>query len=125
MRFQILIYNNAEFDDALENGLKPELDEAHRSVLTELSASGELVDSNELSTDEAVVVRVDPAKPGSRITTDGPYSEAKEWVGGYYVVDVESIDRAIDIAARFVEARYSPIEVRQLVHSEATANPSA
>ena len=49
-------------------------------------------------------------------TTDGPFIEAKEWVGGFYLVDCASIDRAVEIAGRFVEARYSPVEVRQLVH---------
>ncbi|MFF1879419.1 YciI family protein [Leifsonia sp. NPDC058230] len=130
MRFQILIYNNAEFDMALRNGLMEELDSTHRAVIEELTASGELVDSDELSTTAAATVRVDP---GTRmvLAVDGPFCESKEWVGGYYVVDVAGIDRAVEIAGRFVEARFSPIEVRQLVHagnavsgSVATASPS-
>ncbi|WP_345763554.1 YciI family protein [Diaminobutyricibacter sp. McL0608] len=114
MRYQILIYNNPAFDDALENGLRDELDATHGAVIRELQASGELIETNELSTEAAVVVRTDSHK---RVhTTDGPFIEAKEWVGGFYLVDCASIDRAVEIAGRFVEARFSPVEVRQLVH---------
>jgi hypothetical protein len=79
----------------------------------ELTASGELVDSNELGVPGARVVRT-----GGGVTrvTDGPFTEGKEIVGGYYLVDCASIDRAIEIASRFVEARYTPIEVRPLLH---------
>jgi hypothetical protein len=56
------------------------------------------------------------------LAVDGPFCESKEWVGGYYVVDVTDIERAIEIAGRFVEARFSPVEVRRLVHS---GNPVA
>jgi hypothetical protein len=125
MRFQILIYNNAEFEEALENGLTEELDSTHRALIGELIASGELVDTNELSTEAAVTVRVDPANPKNMLALDGPFSESKEWVGGFYLVDVDSIERAVEIAGRFVEARFSPVEVRQLVHSGDPAAESA
>jgi hypothetical protein len=114
MRFQILIYNNPEFDAGFRGDLRDEVDRTHAAVISELKASGELIETNELSTEAAVVVRTDSHK---RVhTTDGPFIEAKEWVGGFYLVDCASIDRAVDIAGRFVEARYSPVEVRQLVH---------
>jgi hypothetical protein len=124
MRFEILIYNNAEFDAAIEG---PHTDatvledwaRAHDDLQAELRASGELVRSNELSPQAAVVVRTERAAPHRVHSTDGPFSEAKEWVGGFYVVDCVSVERAIEIAGRFVEARYAPVEIRQLVHPEA------
>lgn len=116
MRYEILIYNNAECEAAIRGGLRDELDRTHAAVLAELEASGELVASDELSTEVAVVVRTDEGAPHHVRRTDGPYSESKEWVGGFYVVDCETLDRAVEIAGRFIEARWSPVEVRQFVH---------
>jgi hypothetical protein len=123
MRFEILIYNNAEFDSAIEGpnvdtAIRAHWVQAHQELQTELAASGELVRSNELSQQTAVVVRAERTAPHRVHSTDGPFSEAKEWVGGFYVVDCDTIERAVEIAGRFVEARYSPVEVRQLVHPE-------
>jgi hypothetical protein len=117
MRFEILIYNNAECETAIEGALREEFGEAHQAVIAELRASGELIESNELATDDAVVVRADPDAPHRIRTTDGPFSEAKEWVGGFYTVDCADRERAVEIAGRFVEARFSPVEVRRLVHA--------
>ena len=88
----------------------------HEQLQTELRASGELLDSNEFSQQTAIVVRADRDAPHRVRSVDGPFSESKEWVGGFYTVDCESVERAVEIAGRFVEARYSPVEVRQLVH---------
>jgi hypothetical protein len=116
MRYQILIYNNDAADAAINGELEPEFRAAHDGVLDELRASGELVDSNVLDIDpaEAKIVRISPE--GRTLVSDGPYAESKEWVGGYYLVDVTDLDRAIEIAGRFVEGRFSPIEVRRQVY---------
>jgi hypothetical protein len=115
MRYQILIYNNPEFDAAFHGQLKDEVDSTHAAIISELQQSGELIATDELSIDAAVVVRTD-AHTHRVHTTDGPFIETKEWVGGFYLVDCASLYRATAIAGRFVEARYSPVEVRQLVH---------
>jgi hypothetical protein len=117
MRFEILIYNNAECEAAIEGELREEFEAAHQEVIRELRASGELIESNELATDDAVVVRSSPDAAHRIRTTDGPFSEAKEWVGGFYTVECADRDRAVAIAGRFVEARFSPVEVRRLVHA--------
>ena len=49
-----------------------------------------------------------------RIVADGPFAETKEIVGGYYVVDCDSLDQAIDAAARIPSARFGAIEVRPI-----------
>jgi hypothetical protein len=65
----------------------------------ELVASGELVQSTILTgPDLAKIVRSDGA--GAPVVTDGPFQEFKEWLAGYQIVDVESDERAIEIAAR-------------------------
>lgn len=77
--------------------------------------------SDELSQDAAAVVRTSVDEPHLLRRTDGPFSESKEWVGGFYLVDCVSMDRAVEIAGRFIEARWSPVEVRQLVHFDPAA----
>jgi hypothetical protein len=108
----VTIYNNEATLQAIEGPDRDAFEQAHRSVNDELRASGEFVDSHELSDVDARVVR---SAQGSVSVVDGPFSETKEWVGGYYLLDCVDIDRAVEIAGRFVEARYAPIEVRRVV----------
>jgi len=113
MKYMVTIYNNAEASAAIEGDARAEFERAHKQIGEELKASGELVDSNELGVPGAKIVRTGG---GTTTVTDGPFTEGKEIAGGYYLVDCVSIDRAIEIASRFVEARYTPIEVRPLLH---------
>ncbi|MET4782897.1 YciI family protein [Glaciihabitans sp. UYNi722] len=113
MKYMITIYNNDAANVAIEGADLEEFRQVHDDIQAELRASGELVDSNELSVTDARVVRTGD---GEITITDGPFTEGAEIVGGYYLVDVDGVDRAIEIAARFVEARFTPVEVRALVH---------
>lgn len=65
---------------------------------TELEANGELVGAEGL-TDPAHARRVQ-LRDGEVVVTDGPYAETAEVIAGYWIVDVESFDRATEIAAR-------------------------
>ncbi len=56
------------------------------------------------------------------VVTDGPYAEAKEYVGSFTIVDCDSLERALEIAARNPAARYWGVEVRPLTH-EANVEP--
>jgi len=61
----------------------------------------------------ATTVRVDN---GSTLTTDGPYAETKELLGGFYLIDVDDLDAALDFAAKVPAARMGClVEVRPLV----------
>ena len=51
--------------------------------------------------------------------TDGPYIEAKEYLGSFDIVDCESHERALEIAARVPFARIGSVEVRPLMHEAA------
>src|ERR671915_656228 len=82
---------------------KPEDIQAHldyyAALNRELKASGELVDGVVLTgPDLAMVVTADGAT--APVVTDGPFAEFKEWLAGYQIVDVDSEERAIEIAAR-------------------------
>ena len=60
-------------------------------------------------TSQATSVKV---RSGERLVTDGPFAETKEQLGGYYLVEVENLDDAIEAAARCPGAAHGTIEVR-------------
>ena len=63
-------------------------------------------------TSTATTVRV---RDGKRLTTDGPFAETKEQLGGYYLVEAADLDEALGMAAKIPGARYGSIEVRPLM----------
>ena len=62
--------------------------------------------------DQATSVRV---QGGERIVTDGPFAETKETLGGYYLIDVDNLDDAIEAAAECPGAQYGTIELRPVM----------
>ena len=69
-------------------------------------------------TSTATTVRV---KNGETVTTDGPFAETKEQLGGFYIVECKDLDEAIEVAARIPDARGGSIEVRPVMEMD---NPS-
>jgi hypothetical protein len=63
-------------------------------------------------TGTAATVRV---RGGKRLTTDGPFAETKEQLGGYYLIDAADKDEAVGIAAKIPGARFGSIEVRPIM----------
>ncbi len=59
----------------------------------------------------ATSVRV---REGRRLTTDGPFAETREQLGGFYLVDARDLDQAIEIAGKIPAARYGCVEVRPI-----------
>ena len=64
------------------------------------------------TTDTATTVRV---RDGQRLTSDGPFAETKEYLGGYYVIDVPDLDAALDWAAKIPNVHYGSVEVRPIM----------
>ena len=62
-------------------------------------------------TTDATTVRV---RDGEIVTSDGPFAETKEQVGGYFVVDCKDLDDAIEVASKIPGARFGSIEVRPI-----------
>jgi hypothetical protein len=52
------------------------------------------------------------SREGKFLTTDGPYAETREGVGGFFLVDVPDLDAALEIAERVPGARYGAVEIR-------------
>jgi hypothetical protein len=63
----------------------------------------------------ATTVRV---RDGETLTTDGPFAETKEQLGGFYVVEAKDLDEAIEIAARIPDVRRGSIEVRPIMETD-------
>jgi hypothetical protein len=77
-----------------------------------LIESGELVGAEGLiDASQAKTVRF---QDGQSVPTDGPFAEAKESLAGFWIVDVESEDRALEITARIVDFVERPLEVRRI-----------
>jgi hypothetical protein len=95
------------------NGADEEKVMAEYGAFTEaIIASRELVGADRLrGADTATSVRV---RGGKTATTDGPFAETKEHLGGYYVVDVADLDRAIELASKIPAARTGVVEVRPI-----------
>jgi hypothetical protein len=60
-------------------------------------------------------------RDGEQLVTDGPFAETKEQLGGYYIVDVETLDEALEWAGKIPSARLGTIEVRPVMSVGAEA----
>lgn len=81
----------------------------HRAVID----AGIMVDSNVLDSFEtATSVQVTPT--GERIVTDGPFAETREYLGGYYILDLPDLDAAIDWAKRCPFTETGRVEIRPI-----------
>ena len=109
MKYLTLIYGDAAAWDALPEAEHQAVSERYMALSREAAVAdgAELQDS-----DTATTVRV---RDGETLTTDGPFAETKEQLGGYYLVDCGSLDEAIEFAARIPAAERGSVEVRPLV----------
>jgi hypothetical protein len=103
----------------VEGGGRPPMSEEEmrrsREQLTaleeELKASGALVASGRLDEPaKAAVVRV---SNGKVMKTDGPFAETKEQLGGFYIIEAQDLDEALEWASRVTQAIHTPIETRE------------
>jgi hypothetical protein len=116
VKYLILIYSNPESRKIWEGFSDAERAEGFRyyaGITEELAASGELIVTEALA-DPSLAKRVSVAG-GRSSTTDGPFAEVKEHLAGFYLVDCESMDRAVELAARLPEAEFGLIEVRPVL----------
>jgi hypothetical protein len=115
MKYLALIFSDSSVWQTFSEEERTQAYAEYTSFGEEARKAGVIVGGDELApTRSATTVRV---RDGQQLVTDGPYAETKEGLGGYYVLDCESMDQAIDWAARIPGARYGAVEVRQ-VHVE-------
>jgi hypothetical protein len=116
MKYLILIYGNPESRaiwDSFSDAQKAEGFAYYAALEEELAASGELIVSEALA-DASQTKRVTVGE-GRTVTTDGPFAEAKELLAGFFLLECESIDRAVECAARMPEAELGLVEVRPVL----------
>ncbi len=115
MKFMIILTADAEASDYAPQAEKDRVYNAHMEVVRELESKKKLISSMRLRpSKEAVTIR---SKNGKSVSVDGPFSETKEVLGGFYVIDCESRDEAVEWATKmphFGDLRYSAMEVRQI-----------
>jgi hypothetical protein len=116
MKYLIMVYSNPmsrkmwqEFSDAE----RAEGWQAHSALAQDLAASGELIVAEALA-DPSLGKRVS-VRDGRTLTSDGPYAEVKELLAGFYLVESESLERALEHAARIPEAEFGLVEVRPVL----------
>jgi hypothetical protein len=110
MRFVVLIYNDGAMLDAMPPA---EFDETMRGCLAhadELRREGRLLDSSML--EEPSRARSIRVRNGRRTVVDGPFAETKEFLGGFNLIEADSMDEALEIAMRFPWASSGCVEVR-------------
>ena len=113
MRYLLLIYNAPETWERTSPSERQGITEAYLAFTKEIAESGELLGGEPLQgLETATTVRV---RGGKTATTDGPFAETKEVLGGYYYVDVKDLDRAIELAGKIPGARRGTVEVRPVL----------
>jgi hypothetical protein len=116
VKYLILIYSNPVSREIWEGFSDDQRGEGYRyyaALTEELAASGELIVSEALA-DPSLAKRVS-VRDGQTLTSDGPFAEAKEVLGGFFLLDCESVERAVEIAARVPEAELGLVEVRPIL----------
>jgi hypothetical protein len=113
MQYLLLIYENEKRWEKMSEADQGKEYAEYTSFTEDIKKSGKLVAGDALQpTATATTVRV---RDGKRLTTDGPFAETKEQLGGYYLVNAKDLDEALDLAARIPAVRSGSIEVRPVM----------
>ncbi len=112
MRYLMLIYGSESEREGMGGADMDGMLEAYMSFDRSIAESGQKLGGEALQpTSTATTVQV---RDGKTLTTDGPFAETREQLGGFYLVQAADLDEAIAIAARIPGARNGSIEVRPI-----------
>ncbi|MEE9386272.1 MAG: YciI family protein [Nannocystaceae bacterium] len=113
MQYLLLIYSNEQSDAQVPEEKQRQVFGQWMAYSEELKATKAFVAGDALApTATATSVRV---RSGDRIVSDGPFAETKEQLGGYYMIDVENLDQAIEWAGKCPGALNGTIEIRPVM----------
>ncbi len=113
MQYLLLIYNNEKAYSELPKEQQQEDFGAWMAYSKALQEAGAFVAGDALQpTATATSVRM---RDGERITTDGPFAETKEQLGGYYLINADNLDAALEWAAKCPGSKYGTTEVRPVM----------
>jgi hypothetical protein len=110
MQYLLLIFQNEAEAAAQAQAYMGKMMEEYRVFTQSIIQSGNFKAGDALQpSSTATTVRV---RDGKMLTTDGPFAETREQLGGYYLIEAKDLDEAIAIAARIPGARHGSVEVR-------------
>jgi hypothetical protein len=113
MQYLLLIYRNEADMAKMDAAAGKKMGEDYGSFTQSIIQSGHFKAGDGLQpTSTATTVRV---RDGKTLTTDGPFAETREQLGGYYLVEAKDLDTALEIAARIPGAKVGSIEVRPIM----------
>jgi hypothetical protein len=120
MRYLCLVHYDEELLDALSPSALATLEHESRAYDDELRARGQLVVAHALQ--RVKTAKVVQLRQGRIAQRDGPFTETKEQLGGFLLIDVPDLNAAIQVAARVPMVRYASIEVRRVAIVERIAS---
>ncbi|MEO8606226.1 MAG: YciI family protein [bacterium] len=113
MKYLCLAYEEESKFDTMSEGDWEALRLETMAYVEQIRQSGRLLAAEPLeSVHTAATVRV---RNGQLLTTDGPFAETKEQLGGFFMIEASNIDEAIQVAAKWPSARFGSIEVRPIL----------
>jgi hypothetical protein len=119
VQYLLLIYTDENAWQNMPDDERGKIVEEYFEFTSELRERGAYIGGNPLQpTTAATTVRV---RDRESLVTDGPFAETKEQLGGYYLVEADSLDEALEYAAKIPGARYGSIEVRPVMPIPAEA----
>jgi hypothetical protein len=119
MQYMLLIYTQESGWENLSDEAQAAAMKAYRDFTEELRGAGAMVAGDRLQPiANATTVRV---RDGEQLVTDGPYAETKEQLGGYYLIEADSLDDAIAWATKLPGSHHGSVEVRPIAQVPAGA----
>ena len=113
MKYLLLIYESEASSAGMSEEEQGKIFEEYMSYTKGIKKGGQYIGGEALEpVSTATTVRV---KNGKTVTTDGPFAETKEQLGGYYLVEAKNLDEAIKLAAGIPASRSGSIEVRPIM----------
>jgi hypothetical protein len=110
VRYALLIYKDERDWDALGESGQAEVMQGHAMTAQRLSERGMIRGGEPLqSVATATTVRV---RNGETLATDGPFAETKEQLAGFYLIECDDLDQAIEAASKVPDAAFGSVEVR-------------
>jgi hypothetical protein len=110
MKYMLLIYMA---EDAMTDAERQACYQESTQLAHDLNTAGQFLATAPLQPiSTATTVRV---RDGKRLVTDGPFAETRECLGGYFLVNAQNLDEAIDIAGRIPGARKGMVEIRPVL----------
>ena len=113
MRYLCLVYEEEQALDQMPKGELDALIGEHQDFADGIRQSGHFVGGEALQpVRTATTLRM---RQGRLVTTDGPFAETREQLGGYYLIDARDLNEAIQVASRIPSVRIGSVEVRPIL----------